>query len=106
MASRKTRPARPASNALDVAHAAKASANLRRRNILWTLAALVILSASVWLVYGRAIHAPMIFDDGNSIVHNPSVKRLWPLFGTADAPGPLMPEKDFCTAGRPLPNLS
>jgi len=48
----------------------------------------------------------MIFDDGNSIVYNPSIKRLWPLVGDAETPGPLNPGQDFCTSGRPLVNLS
>ena len=52
------------------------------------------------------IHVPMIFDDTNSVVHNPSVARLWPLVGDAELPGPLNPQQDFCTAGRPLVNLS
>ena len=76
------------------------------RSVVRPLAVFALISAVVWLIYGRAIHAPMIFDDGNCIVHNPSVKHLWPLFGTADAPGPLAPQKDFATSGRPLPNFS
>ncbi len=106
MATRKARPSRTMPDATDVARLARGDAYSWRRTALRTLVVLTILSISVWLIYGRGIRAPMIFDDGNSIVHNPSIKRLWPLFGTADAPGPLMPEKDFCTSGRPLPNLS
>ncbi len=106
MVARKNRPPAPVPNVPDDARVVRESARSWRRGVLRTLIVFAILGGSVWLTYRRAIHAPMIFDDGNSIVHNPSIKRLWPLFGTAEAPGPLMPEKDFCTSGRPLPNLS
>jgi protein O-mannosyl-transferase len=66
----------------------------------------VLLAALVGLIYGRAAHAPFVHDDNISVLHNPSIVRLWPLFGTADRPGPLNPPRDAVTSGRPLVNLS
>jgi Flp pilus assembly protein TadD len=106
MASSKRSPLPRASKADASAREQVADTGRWWRSAVRPLAVLATISAVVWLVYGRGIHAPMIFDDGNSIVHNPSIKHLWPLFGTADAPGPLAPEKDFCTSGRPLVNFS
>jgi tetratricopeptide (TPR) repeat protein len=76
------------------------------QDVGWGLAVAALLAAAVWAVYGRAIHAPLMFDDSNSVIHNPSVARLWPLVGDSDVPGPLNPQREFCTAGRPLVNLS
>lgn len=64
------------------------------------------LALAVAAVYGRALDAPFIFDDRPSIVANPSVRRLWPLVGDADAPGPLNPPPLAPTARRPLPNYT
>lgn len=72
----------------------------------WPLAAAVTIFALLALVYGRALDAPLVFDDHSSVVDNPSIRRLWPLIGTVDAPGPLNPPPQACTAGRPLVNLS
>ena len=65
-----------------------------------------VLSAAIWATYGRAIHAPLIFDDANSVNENPTIEKLWPLVGDAKKPGPLSPVKDSVVAGRPLVNLS
>lgn len=73
---------------------------------MWAITAAILLSGVIWTVYGRGIHAPFIFDDESSVERNPSIKRLWPLFGDLDGPGPLKPLQDSTTAGRPLVNLS
>ncbi len=57
-------------------------------------------------VYGRALDAPLVFDDHSSVVDNPSILSLWPPIGAADTPGPLRPPQQASTAGRPLVNLS
>ncbi len=68
--------------------------------------ALAIIIAALWIIYGRAIHSPFIFDDEDIIIENTSIERLWPLVGTGEAHGPLNPPREISTAGRPLVNLS
>jgi protein O-mannosyl-transferase len=68
--------------------------------------AAALLVAAVWAVYLPALAAPFVGDDSISIVENESLRRLWPLVGDAENPGPLAAEKDLPTAGRPLVNLS
>ncbi|HEY2838030.1 MAG TPA: tetratricopeptide repeat protein [Pirellulales bacterium] len=67
------------------------------------LLAIAVLSGLGAMVYGPALHSPFIFDDFHSVVLNPSITKLWPLFG---ASGPLAPPAEAPTAGRPLVNLS
>lgn len=69
-------------------------------------AAVALLVGAVWLVYGRSLDAPWVGDDLPSIVENDSIRRLWPLWGDAELPGPLAPERDLPTSGRPLVNAS
>lgn len=71
-----------------------------------SLIAAVVLAVAAAAVYGRALSSPLIFDDQSTIVNNQSIRQLWPLVGTAAAPGPLRPPAQFCTAGRPLVNLT
>lgn len=70
------------------------------------LSVLALLAIVAWFVYGRAIHAPFIFDDRISVVQNGSIVKLYPLLGEAGRGGPLTPLKDTVTAGRPVVNLS
>ncbi len=70
------------------------------------IVAIAILAGAAWLVYGRALDAPLVFDDSVSVVKNPSIRSLWPLVGDAEHPGPLNPPKDITMSGRPLVNLS
>ncbi len=76
------------------------------KQIVWFLITAAILGCAVWFVYGRAADAPFIFDDPASISENPSIMRLWPLYGTRESPGPLNPPAEMTTSGRPLVNLS
>jgi Flp pilus assembly protein TadD len=66
----------------------------------------LLLSGAALVVYGTALGAPFVFDDRISVVQNPSITQLWPLWGEDGANGPLAPLKDSVTAGRPLVNLS
>ncbi len=68
--------------------------------------AALVLAAVLGLVYGRAARAPFVHDDNMSVLHNPSIVRLWPPFGTVAQPGPLRPPRDAVTSGRPLLNLT
>ena len=52
------------------------------------------------LVHLRALHAPFVFDDTISIVHNEYIESLWPLARALDAP------TGTCADGRPLVALS
>jgi Tfp pilus assembly protein PilF len=79
-----------------------AAANARTAG--WATFALLVVVIGV--AYGPAARAPFVHDDNISVLGNPSIVRLWPLFGTADQPGPLNPPRDAVTSGRPLVNLS
>ncbi|HMB95232.1 MAG TPA: hypothetical protein VKK61_04260 [Tepidisphaeraceae bacterium] len=70
------------------------------------LSAALLIFAALAVVYARALNVPFVFDDTVSIVKNPSIVRLWPLFGVGGNPGPLNPTSGIPTAGRPLVNLS
>lgn len=70
----------------------------------WVAAVVIVLA--IGAVYGRALDAPLIFDDELSIFANESIFSLWPLVGTAEHPGPLRPSVGRPTSGRPLVNLS
>jgi tetratricopeptide (TPR) repeat protein len=70
------------------------------------LAALALLAAAVWGVYGRHLAAPFIADDSLAVVTNDSIRRLTPLFGDAGGRGPLNPDIDLPVTARPLTNLS
>jgi protein O-mannosyl-transferase len=59
----------------------------------------VIVAAGV-TVYRNSVHLPFFWDDLQSIVNNPTIRRLWPL------PGPLAPPLETPMAGRPVVNLS
>ncbi len=65
-----------------------------------------VLTLVLGIVYGRAARAPFVHDDNISVLHNPSIVRLWPPFGTVAQPGPLRPPRDAVTSGRPLVNLT
>src|SRR5580693_6368807 len=62
----------------------------------WIPLSLATLCAAA---YSNTLHAPFIFDDIQSIVGNPAIRRLWPLLDAmlATFPGLL---------GRPLVSLS
>src|SRR5207302_9695675 len=66
----------------------------------WAVAAW--LAVSIGVVYGRALYAPFIFDDEVSIVENGSITSLWPLVGSDERRGVLMPPPGLPTSGRQL----
>ncbi len=68
--------------------------------------AALLLGVAVVLTYGWALRAPFIFDDIPTIVNNPSIMHVFPLWDEGPGSGPLWPPQDFTTAGRPLVNLS
>ncbi len=57
-------------------------------------------------MYGRALDAPLIFDDLGSVANNPTITRLWPLVGDDTNPGLFHPPWGSSVAGRPLVNFS
>ncbi|HEY1629603.1 MAG TPA: hypothetical protein VGF52_07070, partial [Tepidisphaeraceae bacterium] len=74
-------------------------------NKAW-IATAIILAIAVWAVYGWGLRAPLVFDDLSSLISNPSILHVWPLWGDAEHPGPLNPPKGGPMAGRPLANLT
>ncbi|MES1213168.1 MAG: tetratricopeptide repeat protein [Singulisphaera sp.] len=65
-----------------------------------------ILFAAVGLTYRDVLDAPFMFDDLATIVHNDSIRQLWPLVNFSGAATPLMPSPGTPVSGRPLVNLS
>jgi protein O-mannosyl-transferase len=68
--------------------------------------ACVLLAIAVFAVYGQSLEAPFVFDDLPSVVQNPSIKQLFPLFDGAQGTTPLSGPQGKPTAGRPLVNFS
>lgn len=75
-----------------------------RQPSIWVCSS--ILAICIFAVYLPSIHAPFIFDDSATITQNVSIKRLWPLIGTSEVPGPFNAPSGTPTTGRPLVNFS
>ncbi len=58
-----------------------------------------VLSVAVTLTYCWALRAPFIFDDIPTVVNNPSIMHVFPLWEEEPGSGPLWPPQDFTTAG-------
>lgn len=78
----------------------------RGSQILVSVVATGVLVGVVVAVYLPAIGAPFIFDDAAAILENESIRRLHPLVGTTERPGPLRPPVGSPLAVRPLINAS
>ncbi|MBI5845384.1 MAG: tetratricopeptide repeat protein [Deltaproteobacteria bacterium] len=63
----------------DVPHRPGESSNLA----IWA----AVLVAVVGLVYSNTLNVPFLHDDFANIVENPGIRRIFPLFGAADATG-------------------
>ncbi|MEN6457916.1 MAG: tetratricopeptide repeat protein [Thermoguttaceae bacterium] len=51
--------------------------------------------------FSNSFHGPLVFDDGPSIVDNPTIRQLWPPWETL-----CPPKRGETVTGRPLLNLS
>jgi protein O-mannosyl-transferase len=100
--SKRRRPQKVIHPPSDVARDSRAG-GARSSSAWWTAA---LLAVAITAIYGRAVDAPFIFDDFNSIQTNETIVSLWPLW-SADAPlGPLNTPRSAPTTARPLVNLS
>ena len=64
------------------------------------LAAVLIVLAGLG-AYANSFSGPLVFDDIQTVVFNPTIRHLWPISG------PLLPPMDGSPAqGRPIVNLS
>jgi protein O-mannosyl-transferase len=74
----------------------------------WLLVAAgtILLAGAVWGIYGRLIHAPLIFDDFRTLDDNPSLLKLWPLWNFSGEACPLRPSPGTPVSARPLVNLT
>lgn len=61
---------------------------------------LISLLAITALAYANSLSTPLLFDDVNAVIHNPSIRSL------ASFKAVLFPPPEIFTAGRPLLNLS
>jgi len=59
----------------------------------------LIIAAGIW-AYHNSFRGPFIFDDVSSIIENPHIRRLWPIW---DA---LSPSARSLVGGRPIVNFS
>ena len=65
-----------------------------------TILAALLLVAAACLVYANSLAGVFLYDDVDSIIRNPSIRSLWPVWDAAWAP------IDTTAAGRPMLNLS
>ncbi|MDQ5978707.1 MAG: protein O-mannosyl-transferase [Verrucomicrobiota bacterium] len=72
-----------------------------RRRGVWLGAAALLLAMG--LAYLNSFHGPFVFDDLPAIVHNPSIRSLWPLSGVL---APDLVDGGVTVSGRPFVNLS
>ncbi len=72
----------------------------------WQLLGVVLLAGAVFLTYRGAIGGPLIFDDGETIVHNSSIRHLWPLWTAGGGYSPLHAPPETPVHGRPVVNLT
>lgn len=66
----------------------------------------LLLGAAVLTVYYPASSAPFVFDDAGTIVDNPTIRQLWPLWANDPSGGPILAPRTTAVHGRPLVNLS
>ncbi len=67
------------------------------RREFWLAALIVGIGVGV---YGNSVYGVFVHDDENAILHNPSIRRLWPLTDVLRAP------VDTPVAGRPVVTLT
>jgi len=77
------------------------SNRLRTRGWPKTLLAAALLAIAVAAAYHGTLRDPFVFDDITAIPENPSIRALWPLWGTLAAPATAT-----TVAGRPVANLT
>lgn len=65
-----------------------------------TLLAFEVIVLAVLAAYLNSFRAPFVFDDEPSILGNPTIRHLWPIWNV------LSPPSDMTVSGRPLLNLS
>jgi hypothetical protein len=66
------------------------------------LGALVLSCAGV-VAYANSLSGPFIVDDAVTIIDNPHIRQLWPLWPLSRT---LLTDQESTVAGRPLVNLS
>src|SRR5512142_901359 len=65
------------------------------------LAAAALIAVAALAAYHNTFGVPFLFDDGPSILRNPGIRRLWPLWEA------LRPQAPASTVdGRPIANFT
>lgn len=65
-------------------------------------AVILLIVLALGAAYANSLTAPFIFDDGDSIVGNPTIRHLWPLWDALTPPH----GRGTTVEGRPILNLS
>jgi tetratricopeptide (TPR) repeat protein len=78
--------------------AAAEAFDLRRVGV--TAGFVILACVLMSVIYARALHAPLIFDDSDTLVNNSSIRALWP------PSRPLRPPNNSTLTSRPLVNLT
>lgn len=73
--------------------------------LLVMVATFVMGGALLW-IYEPGFTGEFVFDDNPAIVENESIRQLFPLWGTTERAGPLIPQLNTPLTARPLVNLS
>ncbi len=68
----------------------------------WIIMVCGMLVLAGLVAYHNCFTVPFLFDDIESIVQNPTIRRLWPIWHALSPPQ----DKGFTVAGRPVLNFS
>ena len=106
MTARRKAPTPSASSRTAQGRNSRATDAAARHSLAWRLGGAVLLVAAIGITYRDSLGAPFIFDDLATIVHNPSIRTIWPLVSLSGEYTPLQPAPGSPVHGRPVVNLS
>ncbi len=106
MTARRRDQSRPAPSRSGQARGDRVSGSAAHHVRWWHWGGALLLVAAIGLTYRGSLGAPFVFDDLATIVHNPSIRQIWPLVSFSGEYGPLQPAPGSPVHGRPLVNSS
>lgn len=66
----------------------------------FVLVAAAALTIAALMAYAKSFSAPLILDDWATVLHNPEIRRVWPLWSM------FTPSESTGVGGRPVANIS